>query len=44
MTSAIDNLHVRLIYYLGKKSKFPKKNLKVKLQNLVMKCCKIRKI
>jgi hypothetical protein len=42
----IDNLHVRLIFYLGKQKQIPVKNLLklVKLQNLVAKCCKIQKI
>jgi hypothetical protein len=42
----IDNLHVKLIFDLGKKKLIAIKNLLklVKSQNLVAKCCKIRKI
>ena len=45
-TLAIDNLHVRLIFYLGGKKVNSVKNLlkSVKLQNLVAKCGKIQEI
>jgi hypothetical protein len=46
LSTRIGNSHYRLIFYLGKKKYIPGKSILklVKLQNLVAKCCKMRKI